>query len=637
MNHEKQGIKLTRDHTTQNKISPTQNAVIAPEALAAQTAAKIGAVAITGSPNSVISIQFDVRSRHLQTPLLGTLLAFKTTVRSPLGSENLLVLGQVSMVRMQNRWHEEPALKNYIKIHGRLPHLTEVGDTISGVLQTIGAYRAIRVEGGETYEKTVLSVPPGSGLEIYQVNGRLIQALMQKEVGYAYLGNVYGTCNVSAPIYVRHFGDAAENGYGEAYMGGCFGPTGSGKSVIAATLVALFAHNPKMGVLILDPQSEFSENALGRGSNFEFNFHHMLEQTSGGRFEPARDCVKLDQLQLEGPEMFVQVLAEKKFFKFLGLSAQKIPEAIEYVTRLLEDLHSRNLWNTSMDWDAVNDLRIPMANQNGRLATPQQSGQVQEFFNAIFIREAASAYAVTSRISYAKRFSEVWQNQSMLKRSWDETVALFKSNGPRGQHRVSLRRVLEDTILHGHIRILDLNPQSIAMSDRFKLYLMDFVFKRLRQISHIYYCRNQTGNCLIVLDEAGRYVPQDAGSDPMLRDLCKKLTDSVKEMRKMRCGFLFITQTTTEIQKAILRNLHFRLYGVGLNVGADADNIRSLEGDDAFELYRSLPDPGLSGKFSFMVAGRLLALGSSGRPMVVEGFPDGQTVLDANQHILGTH
>lgn len=192
-------------------------------------------------------------------------------------------------------------------------------------------------------------------------------------------------------------------------------------------------------------------------------------------------------------------------------------------------------------------------------------------------------------------------------------------------------------MLHGRIRTLDLNPETIDMSERFKLYLMDFVFKKLGRLSHIYYRLNQTGNCLIVIDEAGRYIAQDTGNDVMLRELCKKQVFSVKEMRKMRCGFLFITQTTTEIQKDILRNLHFRIYGVGLGIGADADNIRVLEGDDAFDLYRTLPDPRPSGKFSFMVAGRLLALGSSGRPMVIEGFPRGQSVLASNGHILCVH
>src|SRR5438045_4986727 len=103
---------------------------------------------------------------------------------------------------------------------------------------------------------------------------------MRSETGYAYLGHFYGTDDVPAPVFVNHFGDADQQGFGEAYMGGCFGPAGSGKSVIAATLTALFAHNPQMGILILDPQSEFTENALARGSTFHFDFHEMLERTS---------------------------------------------------------------------------------------------------------------------------------------------------------------------------------------------------------------------------------------------------------------------------------------------------------------------------------------------------------------------
>lgn len=102
----------------------------------------------------------------------------------------------------------------------------------------------------------------------------------------------------------------------------------------------------------------------------------------------------------------------------------------------------------------------------------------------------------------------------------------------------------------------------------------------------------------------------------------------------MRCGFMFITQTITEIQKEIFRQLHFRIYGVGLGIGADADHIIGKEGQDAYDLYRSLPDPRLSGTFSFMVAGILIALGSSGRPMVIEGFSSADKLLAENLHII---
>lgn len=589
------------------------------------------AVAITGSPNSATDVSFDVRETHLHTPLLGTLLTLTVPVADQGHSEELLVLGQVASIEMKNRWHEDPALKNYIKLHGRLPHLTEIGDTTTGTLQIVGAYRRTGRDD-RPFDKTRLAVPPGSGLAIGQVDGSLISEIMRGDFGYAYLGNFYGTSNVPAPVYVRHFGDFDRQGSGEAYMGGVFGPSGSGKSVIAATLVALWSHNPSMGILILDPQSEFSENAFARGTGFNFDFHQMLTQLSGNRFDPSQHVIRLDQLQLEGTDMFVQVLQEKNFFECLGLPAQKTSDAVEYATRFLDDLEGQNLWNSTMDWGQVESIMI---NSTPRTRSGQQTGQSQEPFATVFTRETANAYAASGRAAKAQEFLTAWQTQDRnLSRIWNETVQLFRTQGTDGRPRVSINQILENTVLNGQIRILDLNPQAIAMSQRFKLYLMDFVFKRLRMISHIYYRQNRPGNALIVLDEAGRYIPQDTGEDEMLRRLCQKLTDSVKEMRKMRCGFIFITQTIAEIQKEIFRNLHFRIYGVGLGVGVDADHISAREGDDAFELYRSLPDPRLSGTFSFMVAGVVLALGSSGKPMVIEGFPSGQAVLDANGHLL---
>lgn len=584
-------------------------------------------VAITGSPNNVNEIHFDVRSTHLRTPLLGTLLSLHVPIQNAHANEELLVLGQVASIETQNRWHEDPSLKNYIKLHGSLPHLTEIGDVTLGKLQIIGAYRSVVDGEKKVYDKTRLSVPPGSGLDIDQVDRTTIEAIMEKETGYGYLGNFYGSQNVPAPVFVRHFGDYDQGGTGEAYMGGVFGPSGSGKSVIAATLLALWSHNPSMGLLILDPQSEFSENAFARGTNYDFDFHKLLKDFSGNRFDPTKHIIGLDQLQLEGSEMFVQILAEKGFFKNVGLSDGKIPEAIEQVAKCLEGIGS---WDTSMDWDAANALQVKM-----NIKTAKGTEEVEESFATCITKEAASAYASGSRKDKQQEFLEQWTNkEGTLKHIWNQTIDLFKSTDDNGTTRYNLKEVIEDTVMRGNIRILDLNPQSIQMGQRFKLYLMDFVFKRLREKSHMQYRMNKPGNCLIVMDEAGRYIPQDTAGDTLLDKISKDLIRSVAELRKMRCGFMFITQTIAGIQKEIYRNLHYRIYGVGLGVGADADHIRSREGDEAFELYRSLPDPRLSMTYSFMVAGVLIALGSSGRPMVIEGFKSGTTILENNQQLL---
>ena len=581
-------------------------------------------VAVVGSPNTVIEAQFDVRNAHLQTPLLGALLSLTVPVQGHFGHEELLVLGQVARIETQNRWHEDASLKNYIKLHGSLPHLTEIGDTTTGSLHIVGAYRETIKSGALVYEKTRLAVPPGSGLKVFQVDKQLIEKIMASEFGYGYLGNFYGTLDVPAPVLVRHFGPFDQQGCGEAYMGGVFGPSGSGKSVIAASLISLWSHNPQMGLLILDPQSEFASNDFGSGTGFEFNFHQLLITCSGGRFKPRQHIISLDQLCLEGAEMFVQVLVEKGFFKALGVSKQKESDAAEYAAQLLGELEKQNVWETVMDWDKVNALQVRV---HERSLLP---------FAQLFSHHIANAYAIKGREEYASRFLESWQGPHFtLSHIWNETVRLFCPIDAQGRSRISVFKVLQDTILGGQIRILDLNPQRIQMSQRFKLYLMDFVLRKLRQISYAHYRdqEKEKSNCLIVLDEAGRFIPQHPGQDTMLASLCKGLTDSVKELRKMRCGFLFITQTIAEIQKEIYRNLHFRIYGVGLGVGSDADHIRAREGDDAFELYRSLPDPRLSHTYSFMISGALIALGSSGRPMVIEGFSNGQSLLEANRHI----
>lgn len=584
-------------------------------------------VAITGSPNTVTEIHFDVRVAYLQTPLLGTLLSLRVPVQLKEESTELFVLGQVATLETKNRWHEDLSLKNFLKIRGKIPHLTQIGDITLGKLQIIGAYR---IENGSDFKKLTLPVPPGSGITIGRVSGDIIRRIMQGDFGYGYLGMFYGTSNVPAPVYVRHFGDFKDKGSGEAYMGGVFGPSGSGKSVIAASLIALWAVNPLMGILILDPASEFSGNLFARGTQFHFDFHKILTHFSKGRFDSARDVINLDQLQLEGCDIFVRVLHEKGFFTKIGLSSKKAEESIEHVAGMLEGLVDTKEWKSTMSWDEINSLNVVDPTSKN-----QADKKSEITFRELFLRSAASSYAARGRADYIAEYNNQWDiHADALEKIWEQTVVFFKDFDGAGKKRIRLLELIEGALSKGEIRILDLNPEKVNMSQQFKVYLMDFVFKKLRHLSHYYYSKNKTGNCLIVLDEAGRFIPQAAENDDKVKSLSKTLSDSVKELRKMRCGFMFITQTISEIQKDIFRNLHYRVYGVGLAVGADAEHMRAKEGDSAFDVYKTLPDPRLSGTYSFMVAGILLALGSTGKPMIIEGFSSGEHLIEENQGLI---
>ena len=146
---------------------------------------------------------------YLDQPLLGALLELHMSVRNLDGKiADIVVIGQVTEVETTNRWHENPALKNFIKRRGSLPNLTGVGDVTTAKVQVIGTY----LRNGDKYRKERMTVPPGSGLALTVVEQKTIHDVMSDEKGIGYVGRFYGPGNLPAPVVLRHFGDFVEDG-----------------------------------------------------------------------------------------------------------------------------------------------------------------------------------------------------------------------------------------------------------------------------------------------------------------------------------------------------------------------------------------------------------------------------------------
>jgi len=563
-------------------------------------------IAVTSSPNTTQVVNFDVLQEHLLQPILGTLLQASMTIQTPNGAQELLILGQATSLETRNQFHEDPVFKGVIKIQGEIPYLTKDGNLSVGALNIIGAY--VKGEDGG-YVKTHLSVPPGAGLSLRPVDAGLIHELMAGDPAFGFLGSFYGTKDVPAPVNLRHFGDYDDGGYGEAYMGGVFGPSGSGKSVLAATLLGLWSHQKRLGMLILDPQEEFSHNKFATGSQFQFNFFQLLK-TMSGRFDPLAQIIRIADIQLEGTDIFMQILHEKNFFSDgLGVSNAKMEDALRNVEVYLRSLDGWQPWKSWTQCDLSGDFSLGL------------------------IKAVVQTYAVTNRDTQQEAYqNNMDKNQKRIAEIWDSATEFFKDAMPvTGVKKKQLRAIMDDVLSHGAIYILNLQTD---LGTSFKTYLVDLVVRKLREVcsANFRMDKNPT-NALVVLDEAGRFIPAQTRDDDKLAVLSKRIVDSVREMRKMRCGFLFITQTINEIQKDIFRNLHFRIYGVGLGVGSDAEHMIAREGKNAFEVYQTLPDPRLSRIFSYMVAGTLLTLGSSGLPLVIEGYSGGDQILKENGHL----
>lgn len=572
-------------------------------------------IGATGSPNTVQDVSFDVREGHLNTGLLGVLVAFEVRVRIDDVTENLyLVLGQVASIETINRWHEEAALKNYIKLRGFLPHLTKVGDITEGKIQIIGAYQKT-LDG---YKKARISVPPGSGIDVAMVESGQVMDLVQHETGYAFVGRFYGSKDVLAPVYLRHFGSALDGGAGEAYMGGVFGPSGSGKTAMAMTIASLWtAASNKMGFLFLDPQSEFSENKIGGETGYSFDLHKLLTHFSGGRFDPVRDIVRLDQVQLEGNGLFAKMLESTGLFftKKIGLKKKK-DDAIDVMESLLSEF-GFDLWTDF----------------NTAMSTTDSDGVS---FQEIMIRRMSNLYSGrTARQDKVTEFTSNFNAQrTSLESCWNKVASLFSPTLPGGHRKTSLYELVKGPLGEGKIKILDLNPDKLSLGDEYKIILMNLVFKRISQYAHINFKSDKNvSNCMVIIDESGEFIPQSPDEDAERRELVNDLVSKVKRLRKYKVGFMFIAQSVAEIQKEIFRNLHYRVYGVGLGIGADHDHIVAKEGQGAFDLYQALPDPRQSKTYSYMIAGILPVLGSSGRPMFVEGLGSDEKIIEANPHL----
>src|SRR5207245_6166524 len=125
-------------------------------------------------------------------------------------------------------------------------------------------------KGTAGYEPSILGTVPSTGTAIHLVTDSVLDELLRAyREQIFYLGHVYGS-KPMLPLWFKHF-DRGPDGAGEAYHLGIFGKTGSGKSVLAKMMLLAYARYPKMALLVVGPQGEFSKDMRkGGGAGGEF-------------------------------------------------------------------------------------------------------------------------------------------------------------------------------------------------------------------------------------------------------------------------------------------------------------------------------------------------------------------------------
>ena len=572
-------------------------------------------VGITGSPSTTLEIALDISEKSQTSRALGQMVF----VWQEEDGRNILSLGQIVGVTTRNRWHEDPSFKGVIKRHGSLPNLSGIADNRLAVMSVQSSFDC-RTEKPISH---ILGVSPTTGNETYKMNNNVMGNLV-KHLGKAitYIGRIYGTDNVDLPMHFKHFGKDKEGipglGAGDAYHIGVFGKTGSGKTETAARMLLAYAKNNKnMNILVLDPQSQFTrDNQLLEG---EYKFHNEIKK--------AGMCLRsynlINETFLPGKteediSLFSRLLVINKFIQtaFGITTPDKQEDMANCITRYMVtrriDLSNKNLV----------DLLKEMLDR-----FLYDKDDKENYLKSVY-SQANRRKDVSIRMRQFRDNIEDSEYESAMKK-WREVFNLYSN---KGKSKISLDDLVEEIVGDEKGKFVDLDTSAGKReNENMQALFLNVIEKRIAETGANLYAKGKMANCLIVMDEAHRYVNRKS-PDEYVRDLSGQIIDAVRTTRKFGIGHMFITQSLESMDDEIIKQMRIFAFGFGLTFGSEIKKIRELiDNQAALNLYKSFIDPGNRNEFPFMFYGPVSPLSATGAPLFVEIYNKYEDFINKNK------
>lgn len=576
-------------------------------------------VAVVGSPSTNTELTVDLLLEATEERLVGALVGFDARQ----DGKDICSVGQIVGIELKNRWHEDSVFRNLVKRTGEIPPITNRQDTRTADL-VVGATFKKESEG---YDPEVLGMIPPTGTRVFRMSQELLNqmlALYQEEIFY--LGRAYAN-DILYPMWLKHFGsrDQGTGGAGEAYHIGVFGKTGSGKSGLAKMMLCGYGRHAKMGILVIDPQGEFSQELSGqRVGKQDLPLDEVLK-------DQGRDVqvYRINQLQLDDWDTFEELLATLGFLEELDIpkasvdnskkAAERIRQGLQKSKTRLYDLGTKDAFHKVLDIVSSHEV-------------------------AQYIYKTARAQDIIDHVERIRDDSEMeenafkkWKNLSSLFEKGDNRKRLYNYNGPG-----IINELLENNQEKCPVIAIDISRQGNQKegfwSENLEKRILGKLLSLLVHRSADSLTTGKSANVLVVLDEAHRHAPSGRlNEDSESERLRSLLRSAVRETRKYGLGWMFISQTLGGLDKEILQQLRILTFGFGLAMGSERDRLRDFVGGDkrALELYESFRDPQSFPRkdlqeFPFMAVGPISPLAFSGRPIFFTMFTDMAEFADAN-------
>ena len=563
-------------------------------------------VGLVGSPSTTGKVTVDIVEEATGVPLHGQLVS----LTHQLDNHVLIALGTVTEIKTSNRWHEDPNMRGVLKRHRSLPHLSAVGDVRTADVVVQAAYAAETrdpsVGAPPTESGGSLTMSPTTGSSVSRITDEFLGSLLRKHAGETvYIGKIFKMDSVRLPVILRDFSPTATGGAGEAYHTGIFGMTGSGKSVFASYLLAVYLRHRNLGVIVMDPQGQFTNE-----EDLTLSLKDWAKEN--GRIVRAHS-ISNDLRLPQDAFLLTDLLSDTPFFKdWLTVKGLENRESAETEFRKL--LQAQTGWH---EMDAEELLRGVLC------AFAADPNALQRVYSSR-----------TSRDRLEGCLTEITTDQLQMDevlKLFEPLHSLFTKQNLSGGNRIPLFGLLEDILNPEAGRrqyvVLDFSGSTgtdLLDSTAVKARILRAVCGKLNQRAEQLYQTGRSLNTLVVFDEAQRFASSEP-EDEEAKRLAEKLVDYVRTTRKYGLGWMFITQEAGSLRSGIYSQLRVRCFGYGLTSPSELTRLGQAIGDSsALELYRSFVDPQAvtPRQYSFMLTGPVSPLSFTGAPVFTNVYTD---------------
>lgn len=601
-------------------------------------------VAVVGSPSTNYEITLDLLDSAIHEPLVGSMLC----LAQPLSGGLELGLGLVTEVTTENQWHTNNALRGVVKTRGSIPGMSgDTGDVRAATIRLQAAYKNDEPDGTGAWRQSgpSMRMSPPTGTAIREVTDDLIAELMINEPDLHYLGTLHGS-PVKVPMSLRDF-----SGDRGAYHSAIFGLSGSGKSVFASlVLCGQFRHRDQ-GLIIIDPQGQWSHE-----QGLPYSLQGFAAEL--GREVTVRRISEDLRLEQDAP-LFGELLGKTRFVKEIMKMATEtqelLVEELVKVLRSIDDwpeMGSEALLDRVLDrLRAPNVLRRVYSDRSKQIRLMVALSEIMGSDCEVDVDGDALDETNPNVRDYALDRANLASRRSDALTQFTPLHNLFSSTNPAGNPRHPLwgtvSRVFDRQARGANpapMLVLDMSTGSpswianilapdeqakamealrIIEQDSIKAAILRQVCRTLKRASEASFREGETLNTNVVFDEAWRYAPPPhLASDPEIKALSIDLAGYARDTRKFGIGWTYVTQTTRSLNSDIWDQLTVRMMGYGL-AGADIEKIaEQLDDRDHLKLYRAFAPPDSSNPkvYPFMLTGPVSPLSFTKAPVFLSAY-----------------